>query len=171
MKKALVIDNKVIQVEQHIFPVAAPLLWVDCPDDTVVGATVSGSTVTNPTPEPEPTIEVLKAEKFANLAAHRYGWETGGFTLGNMKIATDDRSKNLLTGARIAADANPNYTIDWKTENGWVTLSSAQIIAISNAVRDFVQACFNAEKVHYTAIAALTTKQEVQSYDISANWP
>lgn len=35
--KALILDNKIVQVEIDIFDVANGLKWVDCPDDCVAG--------------------------------------------------------------------------------------------------------------------------------------
>lgn len=81
----------------------------------------------------------------AYAADKRWRVETGGINVGGAPIATDDRSKTMIMGARIKADADPDYTVGWKTEAGFVTLSAAQIVAISDAVLAHVDACFSAE--------------------------
>lgn len=76
-------------------------------------------------------------------AAKRYAVETGGITVNGMAVATDDRSKQMLMGARIAADADASFTTSWVGADGAVVpLTAAQIIALSNAVLAHVNACF-----------------------------
>lgn len=129
-----------------------------------------------PAPQPPaPTFEELKAQKLAALAAYRYGIETGGCPWGGQMIATDDRAKTLLAGARTAADealaSGKAYHINWKSSNGWVVLGAADIVAMSDAVRTFVQSCFDAERMHDLQISALTTIAELASYDFTTGWP
>ncbi len=126
-------------------------------------------------PPAPPTLEEAKVSKRAELAAYRYAKETGGFVWAGQTILTDDRSKTLLAGARTAADAalanSETYEINWKSSGGWVVLSAAMIVALSNAVREFVQACFDAEKAHDEAIEGLTLIGSVEAYDVTTGWP
>ena len=69
----------------------------------------------------------------------------GGLTVGAVTVDTEDVSQSRLTAVRIKADQDANYTVDWKTQNGFVTLDAPTIIAISDAVLKHVQACFTAE--------------------------
>lgn len=79
-------------------------------------------------------------------ADKRWQKETGGFELNGLHIATDDRSKLMLSGARVAAEADPNFTTSWKSADGaFVMLNALQIIAISNAVLSHVSDCFAIE--------------------------
>lgn len=98
-------------------------------------------------------------------AALRWRKETGGIELGGMAIATDDRSKLMLSGARIAAMADPELVTRWKTPSGWVDLTAAQIIAISDAVQEHVAECFALEADVSDQIEAgtITTIEEVDS--------
>lgn len=116
-------------------------------------------------------IEPLKANKLVALAQHRYNVETGGMTVNGMKVATDDRSKSLINGAFNLCQAVPTTTVQWKTPEGFIPLTAAQVTAIAVAMGQFVQACFAAEAVHITTINALATAQEVLSYDITTGWP
>lgn len=98
-------------------------------------------------------------------AALRYSKETGGIEVGGMAIATDDRSKLMLSGARIAAMADPSFITRWKTPNGWVDLTAVQIIAISDAVQAHVAECFALEADIADKIeeGTITTLEDVDS--------
>lgn len=79
-------------------------------------------------------------------ADKRWQKETGGFELSGLHIATDDRSKLMISGARVAAEADPEFTTSWKAADGaFVLLNAGQIIAISNAVLSHVSDCFTIE--------------------------
>lgn len=75
----------------------------------------------------------------------RWRREVGGITVAGLAVATDDRSKLMLSGARIAAMADPAYATRWKTPAGWVDLDASTIIALSDAVQAHVAACFALE--------------------------
>lgn len=93
-------------------------------------------------PEALPT----KDQLLAHLATHRWAVETGGIQLNGMTVATDDRSKTMIMGARIAAMANPDHVVNWKMPDGsWVQLDAATITAISDAVLNHVNNCFEKE--------------------------
>lgn len=117
-------------------------------------------------------LEEIKAEKLAALADFRWQKETGGFLFNGVTIATDDRSQLKITGARVAAEAaEPGWTVHWKVAPGqFVTLTKADIIAISDAVRAHVQACFDSEAAHAAAINALETAEAVYEYDFTGGW-
>lgn len=79
----------------------------------------------------------------AYAANARWVKETSGITVGGVAVATDDRSKQMVMGARIAADADGNFTTQWVASDGSIsTLTAPQIIAISDAVLAHVAACF-----------------------------
>ena len=82
----------------------------------------------------------------AYAAQKRWEKEVGGTTVGGMAIHTDDRSKSLITGARMAAEADPDFTTDWKAADGsFVTIDATTIVAVSNAVLAHVASCFAIE--------------------------
>lgn len=111
------------------------------------------------------------AAKIESLAAYRYEKETAGITVNGSTIRTDRESQSLIAGAKLYSDLNESILIDWKAENGWVQIDRNAIVAISQAVAAHVQACFSNEKVHSSAINALTTVEEIEAYDITTGWP
>lgn len=97
-------------------------------------------------------------------AEKRWQKETGGFELNGMYIATDDRSKLMLSGARVAAEADPDFTTQWKAADGaFVSLSASQLVAISNAVLAHVSKCFALEAQVLSQIAdgTITDRSQV----------
>lgn len=117
------------------------------------------------------------AAKKADLARLRYKKEVGGVVLPNgQTIATDDRSKALIAGARLDTMTDPAIVTDWKTDLGWVQIDAATVAVIATAVAAHVRSCFSAERSHCEAIDALaadpaTTAAEIDEYDFTTGWP
>ncbi|MCM2433223.1 DUF4376 domain-containing protein [Agrobacterium rosae] len=112
------------------------------------------------------TVQPSLDELFAYSSDKRWDVENSGFELGNMHIATDDRSKTMITGARIKADGDENFTTPWKTPDGTFTrIDAATIIAISDAVLDHVADCFDKEEAVASGILSgtITTLEQINS--------
>lgn len=122
-------------------------------------------------PETEPEPEPQPIDLVAYAADKRWRVETGGITVdGALPVATDDRSKIMIIGARVKADNDPGFTTQWKLPDGrFTTITSAAIISISNAVLAHVDACFAAEDRVLADIAngTITTVDEIEA----ADWP
>lgn len=91
------------------------------------------------------TLEELKDKKKAEVAKSRYDAEVAGIDFYGARIATDDRSQSKIAGAAMKAMQEPTYTCWWKGESGWVQLDASTILAIADAVRAHVQACYDRE--------------------------
>lgn len=109
---------------------------------------------------------LTKDELTSHAAAVRWQKEIGGIVVGGVPIATDDRSKQMIIGARLAADADPNWSTQWVSADGSVhTVNAATMIAISDAVQAHVNACF----VIYADVKSdidagdITTTQEIDA--------
>lgn len=93
-------------------------------------------------------------------ADKRWQKEIGGITVNGISIATDDRSKQMIIGARMAAEADSSFTTPWVASDGSVhTLAAADVIGISNAVLAHVGSCF----ATYATVAA-----QIDSADITS---
>jgi hypothetical protein len=79
------------------------------------------------------------------IADKRFSVETGGIEVGGASIPTDRHTQQVLTAMYVRAMADENYTVKFKTSNGFVDLVATQIIAIASAVHDHVQAAFDRE--------------------------
>ncbi|MQY44509.1 DUF4376 domain-containing protein [Rhizobiales bacterium RZME27] len=99
-------------------------------------------------------------------ATKRWEREVGGIVVGGLDVATDDRSKIMISGARIKADKDPDFTAQWKCpDGGFMTLDASTIILASDAVLDHVNDCFSIEAAVLADIAdgAITMPQEVDA--------
>lgn len=115
---------------------------------------------------PKP-LAAVKAAKLAELASSRFARETGG----SGGFRTDRESQSLIVGAALAATLDPNYTVEWKSTAGWVTLNATQLLAAAQGVRAHVQACFSNERALGSAIEAASDAQAVMAIDLGQGWP
>lgn len=89
-----------------------------------------------------------------------------GTTLAGMPVATDDKTQTRIMGAAVAAMLDPAYSVDWKMASGaFATLTGPQIIAVAQAIRAHVQACFDREA------ALLADLMAGRAYDLDEGWP
>lgn len=112
MKKALVRpdSNRVFEVQNSPFEVAAPLFWVDCPDDATPATHLYDGT--NVVAKPGPTApELAEAARVAEIDQH---------------IFTDAAGTPPLTLAQLAA-------LNWTDFNTWWT-NTVTSQAAANAV-------------------------------------
>lgn len=116
---------------------------------------------------PEPTFDELKAQKKAEIAAARYDAETAGTTVNGVTIDTGRDSQALITGAALAAMLDSEYSLNWKTESGFIHLSAPEIIAVAQAVRAHVQSCFDREGELVALVDAAQTAEELDAIEIT----
>ena len=89
-----------------------------------------------------------------------------GVTLSGLTVGTDDTTQTRIMGAAMSAMLDPDYTVAWKAADGtFATLTAPQVIAVAQAIRTHVQACFDREAEMLAAMDA------GQPYDIDAGWP
>lgn len=133
-----VIANRIVLDDPADYAAPDGLSLAAGADDFMIGGSIVGGVYTPPPQPPAPPIDLA-----AYAMAARWQKETGGITVGGMPIATDDRSKLMIVGARVAADADPEWSTVWQGEDGSAyPLNAMQMVAISNAVQAHVAACF-----------------------------
>ncbi|TCR60928.1 DUF4376 domain-containing protein [Bosea sp. BK604] len=112
-------------------------------------------------PPASPPIDLL-----AYAADRRWRQEVGGITISGVPIATDDRSKIMIMGARVAAEADPDWSTIWHgADGGTYPIDAAAIVAISDAVQAHVNqgfATFAEVKAEIEA-GEITTPEEVDA--------
>lgn len=182
MKKALVdlLNKELTYVGDEEFPVHKHFKWFDVPDEATDAWVFDPEqfVVVAPNPEPELTLGQTHANRLDELKIKRDQVIGAGIVLGGAEITTDNLTQQRLAAARIVAkealDNSEEYSVDWKAANGWLVLDAAQIVAIADAVRAHVQACFTNEKNHFIALGDLLSaedKQGIIAYDITTGWP
>lgn len=116
---------------------------------------------------PEPTLDELKAQKKQEIALARYEAETSGTTVNGVLIDTGRDSQALITGAALAAMLDGDYSLNWKTAAGFIHLTAPEIIAVAQAVRAHVQACFDREGELVALVDAAQNAEELDAIGIS----
>jgi hypothetical protein len=66
--KALILENKVVDLSESEFEVAPTLSWMDCSDDCKVGWTLESGVLTAPPESPELTYAEKRAREYPALA-------------------------------------------------------------------------------------------------------
>ena len=113
------------------------------------------------------SLDDLKAQKKAEIAAARYKREIAGVTVNGIPIDTGRDSQALITGAALAAMLDSEYSLNWKTSAGFIHLTAPEIIAVAQTVRAHVQTCFDREGTLVSGVDAAQTAEELDAIDIS----
>lgn len=121
------------------------------------------------TRSPLTDVEVARMVRKVEIATERWKTEMGGFRLpaenGGMFIHTDARTRTLLVGAAVNANADPEYTVPhWKTKEGsFVVLDAATILLIYGAVNQFIAAQWAQEAALTVELDAAETEKEINA--------
>jgi hypothetical protein len=109
---------------------------------------------------------------FSNLTYYtadaRYRKAGGGLTINSISpvpFFTDPVARNTLANANEYAKVTP-HTTDWKLSNGsFIQLSPTQLTTATNAMANFVQACFTCESTTVNGIngGSITTRAQVDA--------
>lgn len=135
-------------------------------------------------PAPAPVIPTLaQARASAVAAVKEKSWqaETAGILVQGTRIPTDRESQNLLAGAVVGALLDPDHTLNWQTDSLtpddiplFIPLSATELKLIAQAARAHVQACFDARKDKFAALAALDSVEEIEAWlaeNLESGWP
>lgn len=82
----------------------------------------------------------------------RFKKEIAGVDVNGMSIPTDRQSQSLITGTRLKSDNDNSRSFNWKGSNGWITLDRTAVVALSDAVFDYVEGCFDIEHNLHNAV-------------------
>lgn len=118
-------------------------------------------------PKPEPTLSELKEQLKEKVTEYRWVVETSGVNVNGIELLTDTEDQDRVSNA-VVSSLEP---IDFKTPLGWTTIDQAGIKQIVQVIGLHVQQCSSAERRHHDAIDLLGSKEELESYDITINWP
>jgi hypothetical protein len=133
-----VITNRIVLDDPADYAAPDGLSLVAGAEGFSVGGSVVGGVYTPPPAPPVPPVDLT-----AYAMAARWRKEVGGISVGGVPVATDDRSKLMIVGARVAADADANWSTVWQGADGNAyPLNAVQMVAISNAVQAHVANCF-----------------------------
>lgn len=98
--------------------------------------------------------------------------EEAGATVGQNTVETTQEFRQQLRELREWLADNPGQQVPVRLSNGKVVrVNAAQLTAASNAIRDHVRACMEAEAGHLEAIDALANVAAAEQYDTTTGWP
>lgn len=104
---------------------------------------------------------IIKNELKALTASERYTREVSGtkITIQDIEISlpTDRESRNVFFQKLISM--NENDTIQWKFNEGWLTLNKSEMNAVVDVITNHVQSHYDWEKDKIDEIENATTEQ------------
>lgn len=133
--------------------------------------TVDGDAAHQVYPAVDRDVDALRAERLAELERRAAAAEVAGIDVGGWRIDTHDRAKTLLNGLYRRAEKNPGLIHRWDGWEGEVQLTSAQVIAIGDAVAEHVQNVFNHKLDVAAALRAAHTAVALHAVDLYTGWP
>lgn len=102
------------------------------------------------------------------LYSNRVAKDLNGFTFNGINISTDLNSQSILANAYVGAkNGLLEEGTKWKTENSDIDLSKEQVIAIYEAVFNFIKSNYTIEINKRALIDNCTTINEVENIDLS----
>lgn len=101
------------------------------------------------------------------FASTRYRREVAGLEFDGSLFDSSRDGQALLMGAALHAIADPEYVCAWKARSGLVELTATKLIAVSKAMRDYIQACFDRERELLDALASGEYVEEM----LDQGWP
>lgn len=114
----------------------------------------------------------LKCALTARIQDSRRGAEAKGVLVDGNVFSTDIASQVKYAAALIHCMRNPGFTTSWKTaNNGYVTLSAADIEATCSSVLEYIQLCYAWDQSMLAKIDAATTVDELRAMDLDEGRP
>ena len=101
------------------------------------------------------------------LAAYRYSNEENGITYLTNGISTDRESMGMINTAYTKVCEDGAATIDFRTNDGWVNYTAAQMKTLAADATSFIQTCFTAEKDVDVLVNAAVDITALRAIDIN----
>jgi len=108
-------------------------------------------------------IEKYKAKKIVELADARWREEVGGYMYKGHEFHSDRESQDRFFQAYMASLSDSNFTVTWKTKNGWLEMTASDFITLYNEFYVFLQNLYQKEKNLQEQIEAATTIEELEA--------
>ena len=111
-----------------------------------------------------PAAERRKPALISYARNKRWEVEVGGTLVSGIPVSTDDRSKLMIIGARVAAAADPAWSTVWQGADGQpYPVNAEAMLAISDAVQAHTNATFTALAGVLSGIDAgtITTRAQI----------
>lgn len=113
----------------------------------------------------EVDIDTLKQGKLWQLADARWREETAGFMYNGHEFHSDRESQDRVFQAYMASLSDPNFTVTWKTKDGWLEMIASDFITLYNEFQAFLQGLYQKEKALQEQVKAATTIEELNEIE------
>ena len=125
--------------------------------------------------EPVPTesekLEQAKADKIAEITGYDTSSKVNGFVLNGMTVWLDKATRvGLMNSTTIAKAAGQEATTLWLGEVK-LEVECDKAIQLLSALEMYALECFNVTAAHKKAVSELKTIKEVESFDVTADYP
>ena len=107
----------------------------------------------------------LKRGKLQELADSRWQEETAGYMYNNHEFNSDRESQDRVFQAYMASLNDPNFTVTWKTKDGWLEMTASDFITLYNEFQTFLQGLYQKEKNLQALVEAATTIEELNAIE------
>jgi len=107
-------------------------------------------------------IGVARDNLTKHLSSIRYNHEVSGTTTDTgVEVLTDRNSQSMTLNAYQSLATGLIAETEWKSPDGWITVTTADLEPIASAVADHVRKCFTAERSVADMIGAAETVDEL----------
>ena len=133
--------------------------------------------------EPVPTesekLEQAKSDKIAEITAYDTSDKVNGFILNGMLIPwskNDPNSPNVEKRMGLRQNIADKVALGEKNISIWLkgmsfTMPCAQAEVLMRSIENYAYECFNVTAAHKVAVSELTTIEEVEAFDVTADYP
>lgn len=107
-------------------------------------------------------------DEVANL---RWEAQTEAVTYNNNVYVLSEKTVSSLYQKRMMVANNLTETYNWKSRDGMLELTGAEIVSLTNTIHDYIQDCFDIESEFTSNILSKKSLKELTKLDWTITWP
>lgn len=113
-----------------------------------------------------------KVKKLSELQQEKRRRRDSGMVIGGILFDTDANADTKYTKMLLACQISPTYTIpDWKASDGvFVEMTASLVLQVMQTFGVYESALTSKQKQKVEEINALSTIEDVESYDVTSGW-
>lgn len=116
-------------------------------------------------------LEELKAKRICEIEAYDTSEAVNGFTYQGQTMWIDKATRVGLVNAIECTMTMGEEEVTFGINDVSVTLPCATAMKMMAALEVYALKCYNVTLAHKNAVMALTSKEEIEAYDITAGYP
>lgn len=116
-------------------------------------------------------IDSLKGKILEDVAELRWQAQTEAVTYNGNIYVLNEGTINSLYQKRMLVSSDLEKTYNWKTRDSVVQLSGTEIVSLTDAIHDYIQACFDAEAEFASRLSSVSTLRGLLRVNYTIDWP